>query len=83
MKDPQGLEMMRKSVRQVGKRSPEDKVDCSIRLEKVSSSNHQTQNGRPERVGNRGEVSRSVRKNRVMKDENLQKGLSDKAKIKM
>jgi len=51
-------------------------------LAKVTFSKHQNQNGKPERVGKDEEVGRSVRKNRVMKDKNLQKGWSDKAKIK-
>jgi len=38
--------------------------------------------GKPEKVGNGDEVGRSVRKNRAMKDKNLQEGLSDKANIK-
>jgi hypothetical protein len=52
-------------------------------LAKVTLSKRQNQDGKPERVRNGEEVGRSVRKNRVMKDKNLQKGLSDKAKIKM
>jgi len=42
-------------------------------LAKVTLSRSQTQNGIPEKVGNREKVGRSVRKNRVMKDKNLQK----------
>jgi len=52
-------------------------------LAKVTLSKHQNQDGKPEKVGNGEEVGRSVRKNRAMKDKNLQEGLSDKAKIKM
>jgi len=73
MKSPQGSEMERKSDRQVRKSSPEDQMDCLIRLAKASSAKHQNQNGRPEMVGNGEEVSRSVRKNRVMKEKKLAK----------
>jgi len=50
---------------------------------KTVIANHQNQNGKPERVGNGEEVSRSVRRNRAMKERNLQKWMSYKAKIKM
>jgi len=52
-------------------------------LAKVTLSKSQNQDGKSEKVGNGEEVGRSVRKNRAMKDKNLQEGLSDKAKIKM
>lgn len=52
-------------------------------LAKVTGANRQNQNGKSEKVGKDDEVGRSVRKNRVMKDKNLQKGLSDIAKINM
>jgi hypothetical protein len=42
-------------------------------LSKVTSSKHQNQDRKPERVGNGEEVSRSVRKNRVMKNWKLAK----------
>jgi len=51
---------------------------CKNSIIKTSESKWKT-----ERYGNGEEVGRSVRKNRVMKDRNLQKWMSDKAKIKM
>jgi len=64
-------------------RCSENQVNCSMLFAKTVIAKHQNQNGRPERVGNGEEVSRSVRKNRAMKEGNLQKRISDKAKIKM
>jgi len=42
-------------------------------LAKETGTKHQHQNLKSEKIGNGDKVGRSVRKNRVMKDKNLQK----------